>query len=130
MVNVALRDPVAVGVKVTLIVQLVPPAMLEPQLLVWEKSMGSVPSTFTVSGRGVEVVAATFEIVTVRAALLCPTVMGAGKATVAGVTETAVPVPNWIEACWPLPLEKLPKTFKAAVSSPAAHPVDVLIKVG
>jgi hypothetical protein len=32
------REPVAVGVKVTLRVQLAPAAMLEPQVLVWAKS--------------------------------------------------------------------------------------------
>ena len=33
-----LREPVAVGVKVTLRVQLAPAAKLEPQVLVWAKS--------------------------------------------------------------------------------------------
>src|SRR6266699_802376 len=42
-VNVALRDPVAVGVKVTLIVQFAPAATLEPQLLVCPKSPGLAP---------------------------------------------------------------------------------------
>src|SRR5207244_4607574 len=42
-VNVALRDPVAVGVKVTLIVQFPPAATLEPQLLVCPKSPGLAP---------------------------------------------------------------------------------------
>ena len=38
MVIEPLREPVAVGVKVTLRVQLAPAPRLEPQLLVWEKS--------------------------------------------------------------------------------------------
>jgi hypothetical protein len=38
MVKEPLREPVAVGVKVTLRVQLVLAATLEPQVLVWEKS--------------------------------------------------------------------------------------------
>ena len=42
-VNAALRDPVAVGVKVTLIVQFPPAATLEPQLLVCPKSPGLAP---------------------------------------------------------------------------------------
>jgi len=42
-VNVALRDPVTVGVKVTLIVQFPPAATLDPQLLVCPKSPGLVP---------------------------------------------------------------------------------------
>ena len=42
-VNVALRDPAAVGVKVTLIVQFPPAATLDPQLLVCPKSPGLAP---------------------------------------------------------------------------------------
>jgi hypothetical protein len=37
------RDPVAVGLKVALILQLLCAARLLPQLLVWAKSPGSVP---------------------------------------------------------------------------------------
>ena len=37
-VMLPLREPTAVGVKVTLIVQIAPPARLVPQLLVWAKS--------------------------------------------------------------------------------------------
>jgi hypothetical protein len=39
----AVRDPLAAGVKVTLMVQLAPAATLDPQLLVCEKSLESVP---------------------------------------------------------------------------------------
>jgi hypothetical protein len=42
-VNVPLRAPAAVGVKVTLIVQFAPAATLAPQLLVWAKSPLLVP---------------------------------------------------------------------------------------
>ena len=42
-VNVALRDPVAVGVNVTLIVQFPPAATLDPQVLVCPKSPELVP---------------------------------------------------------------------------------------
>jgi hypothetical protein len=38
MVSEPLREPLAVGVKVTLRVQLALVARLEPQVLVWEKS--------------------------------------------------------------------------------------------
>jgi hypothetical protein len=38
IVNVPLLEPVAVGLKVTLRVQLAPAATLEPQVWVWEKS--------------------------------------------------------------------------------------------
>jgi hypothetical protein len=37
-VSAPLRDPLALGVKVTLRVQLAPAAKLEPQVLVWAKS--------------------------------------------------------------------------------------------
>ena len=43
MVSVAARAPAAAGVKVTLIVQLLPPATELPQLLVWTKSVALVP---------------------------------------------------------------------------------------
>ena len=42
-VNVAVRDPVAVGVKVTLMVQVAPVAKVEGQLLVCPKSPELVP---------------------------------------------------------------------------------------
>jgi hypothetical protein len=42
-VTEALREPEAVGVKVTLMVQLPPAATLEPQLLLWAKSPGLEP---------------------------------------------------------------------------------------
>ena len=42
-VTAAVRVPLAVGVKVTLIVQLAPAATLEPQVLVWAKSLALVP---------------------------------------------------------------------------------------
>ena len=45
--SVALRVPVAAGVKVTLIVQLEPAATLDPQVLVCVKSPALVPETET-----------------------------------------------------------------------------------
>ena len=45
--TVAVRVPVATGLKVTLIAQLDPAATLDPQLLVWAKSLASVPETAT-----------------------------------------------------------------------------------
>jgi hypothetical protein len=47
MVKEPLREPVAVGVKVTLRVQLALAARLEPQVLVWEKSPLFVPAMVT-----------------------------------------------------------------------------------
>ena len=45
MLSEAVRLPLAEGVKVTLIVQLAPAATLDPQLLVWAKSLALVPKT-------------------------------------------------------------------------------------
>jgi hypothetical protein len=47
MVKEPLREPLAVGVKVTLRVQLALAARLEPQVLVWEKSPLFVPAMVT-----------------------------------------------------------------------------------
>ncbi len=47
MVILAARVPVAVGLNVTLIVQLAPAARLLPQVLVCEKSPGFVPLNVT-----------------------------------------------------------------------------------
>jgi hypothetical protein len=44
MLTEAVRLPLAVGVKVTLIVQLPPAATEVPQLLLWVKSPGLVPA--------------------------------------------------------------------------------------
>ena len=41
--RVAMRVPAAAGVKVTLIVQFEPAATLDPQVLVWVKSLPFVP---------------------------------------------------------------------------------------
>ena len=45
MASAAVRLPLADGVKVTLMVQLAPAARLDPQLLVWEKSLAFEPKT-------------------------------------------------------------------------------------
>ena len=47
MARAAARLPAAEGVKVTLIVQEAPAATLDPQLLVWEKSLALAPKTAT-----------------------------------------------------------------------------------
>ena len=70
-VNVAVREPVAAGVKVTLIVQFPPAATLDPQLLVCPKSPGLVPvKAMLVMLKAVLV---GLERVTARAALVTPT---------------------------------------------------------
>ena len=47
MLTEAERAPVAVGLKVTLMVQVLPAATGLPQVLVWAKSAGFVPATTT-----------------------------------------------------------------------------------
>src|SRR5438552_2932056 len=73
-VNVALRDPVAAGVKVTLIVQVPLAARVEGltgQLFVWPKSPGLVPVKPMLVM--VSAVPLGFESVTAWAALVAPT---------------------------------------------------------
>jgi hypothetical protein len=55
--------------------------------------------------------------VTVFAGLVVPTVCAA-KVNAVGVTETAVALPVSLTACCPFPGEKLPKTFRKAISLP------------
>ena len=81
-VSVPVRVPPAVGVKVTLTVQLAPAARLPPQLLVCEKSP-LVVMELNVTAPAVSLVA-----VTVWAALLAPTFCEANVRLV-GVTESA-----------------------------------------
>ena len=81
-VSVPVRVPPAVGVKVTLTVQLAPAARLLPQLLLCEKSP-LVVMELNVTAPAVSLVA-----VTVLAALLLPTFCEANVRLV-GVTETA-----------------------------------------
>ena len=45
IVTAAVRAPAAAGLKVTLIAQLAPATMLEPQLFVWAKSLALVPES-------------------------------------------------------------------------------------
>ena len=89
--SVAVRLPVAEGVKVTLIVQLCPSPRLEPQLLVWLKSPGFVPVMV------IDVMLSVVEFdplvsVAVIGELLVPT-LTLPKVRVAGFSFTTVPVP-------------------------------------
>ena len=81
-VSVPVRVPPAVGVKVTLTVQLAPAARLLPQLLLCEKSP-LVVMELNVTAPAVSLVA-----VTVLAALLVPTFCDA-NVRVVGVVESA-----------------------------------------
>jgi len=96
MLTEAVLVPVAVGVKVTLIVQVPDAATLLPQLLVCAKSLESVPAIpilVTLSA----VVVLVFVSVTGSAALVTPGVWAANDSTV-GEKDTAAPVAATPEA--------------------------------
>jgi hypothetical protein len=113
IVNVPVRVPTAVGVNLTPIVQDAPPARLDPQVLVCEKSPLFVPAM-----RMLEMLNAAvprFFKVTLLAALVVPTVRLA-KVIVAGDTVTPVPVPLKLTV-WGLPMA-LSVTLMAAALAP------------
>src|SRR5581483_4069734 len=87
----ALRAPIAVGVKVTVIVQLPPPTTLVPQVLVCMKSPGLVP--VRVIPVIVRVCAPTLVRVTVCGALVVPTVT-VPNGRMVGDSLTTVPTPD------------------------------------
>ena len=90
MVSVARRKNRALGVNLTLTVQLAPDANVEPQVLVWVKSVGLVPvidMEVIVKVPGPTLLTVTFWL-----ALVVPTVCEA-KVRLAGLTATIVPVP-------------------------------------
>jgi hypothetical protein len=86
----ALRDPVAFGVNVTLMVQLAPAPTLVPHVLVWAKSPGLRPVKVTLLN---EMAAALVLVnVTVNGELVTPTLV-AGKFRLVGESTTYVPSP-------------------------------------
>ena len=99
MVTAAVRLPVAVGLKVTLIVQLAPAARPVPQLFVWAKSPLFVP-VIEIEFTGSDT-APQFVRVTTVAGLVVPTVR-ALKAIDVLESDTAVPVPVNVTT-WGLP---------------------------
>lgn len=120
MLRVAVRVPVAAGVKVTEMVQVPPAGTLVAQVLVWTKSLALVPEIeMLVMGRAV--VATLLKVMTF-AALVVPTVCAA-KVREVGCRETAVPDPVIRLACWPPPAVNAPKTFRAAVRPPVCKGV-------
>ena len=128
-VNVALREPVAVGVKVTLMVQVPLAAKVEGlrgQLLVCPKS----PGLFPVKPMLVMVSAAPlgFESVTALAVLVMPTLWlpksGTGEGERLG---EAIPVPD-TPAVWGL-LLALSVTVNVAIRDPVAAGVKVTLMV-
>ena len=103
-VMAAVRVPLAVGVKVTLIVQLTPAATLEPQLLVCAKSLALAPETAMLVT--LKDVLPEFVRVIVWAVLVVPTDWLPKSRLVDDRLTTAaalVPVPERVTA-WGLPL--------------------------
>lgn len=96
MARDAVRAPTAVGLKRTLIVQLPPPARLDPQVVVREKSPLFVPVMAMLEM--LIAVVARFRRVTLVALLVVPTVRLANAIEV-GDKETAVPVPLRLTVC-------------------------------
>jgi hypothetical protein len=75
MVTEAVRGPLSVGAKVTVMVHLPPDGRLESHVLIWLKSLAFVPVTATLLM--VNVRAPVFVSVTVWGALIVPTAWGA-----------------------------------------------------
>lgn len=96
MARVALRVPVALGVKVTEIVQLCPPARLDPQLLPWAKSAAFTPEM--VKDENVNAVLPTLVSRTLEGGLVVPTFCGA-KVSESVDKLASVPVPNRWMVC-------------------------------
>ena len=116
IVSVAVRVPVAVGVKVTLIVQLAPPATELPQLLVWAKSPALVPARATLVT--LKLALPVFVRVTGWAELLVPKGwLAKVKVKVESAAAEDVPVPARL-TIWGLLLALL-VSVNAAVRVPA-----------
>jgi hypothetical protein len=120
----ALREPVADGVNVTLMLQLCPPPTLPPQVLVCAKSPEFVPVIMMLVM--LSAVLPRLVSVTVLAALVFPTLM-VPKFRLAGASRTAAPVPVKGTACG-LP-EALSVTLTAALRVPPAVGSNVTLTV-
>jgi hypothetical protein len=116
-VTCAVRVPDAVGWKVTVIVQLAPAAMVDPQLLLCAKSLGFVPPSVMPEMFTVEL--PTFATMFVWAALVVPTAW-LPKVTVAGLTESPIVVAGSAIALPPAPppqdVAKVAKAMQAMAS--------------
>ena len=98
IVMFAARFPVAVGLKVTLIVQLAPAATLAPQVFVWEKSPLFVPATVMLAMFNESV--PLFESVTFCGALPVVTSWPAKvRLGAESMTDEATPVPLTVKLC-------------------------------
>ena len=122
MLSEAVSLPLAVGVNVTLIVQLAPAASELPQVLVWAKALALAPVIATLVMLNVAV--PLFVRVTVEAALLVPTAWLL-KETLVGerLTAGAVPVPERLTVCG------LPLALSVMLTEAARLPVAVGVKV-
>jgi hypothetical protein len=116
IVRMPVRVPLAVGVKVTLMMQLPPTPTLEPQLLVWEKSpvtvmletaSATLPVLFRVTGWG-----------TLEAPIAMPE-----KVRLLTESEALEPVPVKLTVCG------LPLALSVMVSMPVRVPLAVGVKV-
>jgi hypothetical protein len=96
MLRVARRKNLALGAKLTLTVQLVPEASVEPQVLICVKSVGLMP-VIEIDVM-VKVPGPTFVTVTLWLVLVVPTVCEA-NVRLAGLTATMVPVPLSATLC-------------------------------
>jgi hypothetical protein len=126
MVMAATRVPGAVDLKVTLIVQLAPAATLDPQLLVWAKSLALTPETATL----VTPKAALPVLLTVIAwAALVTPMDWLPKVRLDGETlaTAAVPVPQRLTV-WGLPLA-LSVTLSEAARLPLAEGAKMTLSV-
>ena len=122
--KVAVRVPPAVGVKVTLIVQLAPAAKVEPQVVVRAKSPAFVPvKEVTIE---VRLVVPMLLRVTTWAELVVPATW-LPKVRLPGARVTPVPVPVRATVCG-LP-EALSVMKSEAVREPIALGLNVMLKV-
>lgn len=122
--KVAVRVPPAVGVKVTLIVQLAPAAKVEPQVVVRAKSPAFVPvKEVTIE---VRLVVPMLLRVTTWAELVVPATW-LPKVRLPGARVTPVPVPVRATVCG-LP-EALSVMESEAVREPIALGLNVMLKV-
>jgi hypothetical protein len=120
----ALRAPEAVGLKVTLMLQVTPTATLAPQVLVCEKSPVLAPVSVMPAPLMSSVAVPVFCNVTVCAVLLVPTIWLAKVKLVApSVTAGAVPVPVSATTCG------LPGSGSETVMLPVRTPVAVGVKL-
>ena len=120
MASDALRVPVALGVKVTEIVQLCPPKRLDPQLLPWAKSAALEPER--VKDENVSVVLPTFVSRMLEGGLVLPSLCGA-KVSESVDKLTSVPVPNRWMVCVGGPALSL------MVITPVRSPITVGVNV-